>query len=141
MSSVELVAALRLLNLIGANATSAAEYTDPEIKGAFKQEALLHHPDKGGSADRFVALGKARDYLLDRNAKLLEGKPVDGLDNLQDEPEVSRPVFEPRTFPGKINLKEYIRNGGDPRLISSLFLPRICFGERSILLLRTLAGK
>jgi hypothetical protein len=44
--------------------TSAA--TPDEVKRAFRKKALVHHPDRGGSADDFMASKRAYDSIVKR---------------------------------------------------------------------------
>ncbi|RIV39192.1 J domain-containing protein [Micromonospora radicis] len=42
-----------------------ADATETQILRAFRRAALVHHPDRGGDADRFRLLYRARETLLD----------------------------------------------------------------------------
>jgi len=48
-----------LYGILGVQKGASAE----EIKRAYRKEALTHHPDRGGSKERFQALGEAYDIL------------------------------------------------------------------------------
>jgi DnaJ family protein A protein 2 len=43
--------------------------TDAEIKKAFRKQAMIHHPDKGGEPEKFKDLNKAYDTLQDKVKK------------------------------------------------------------------------
>jgi WD40 repeat protein len=43
-------------------------YTSKDVEKCFRQQALRHHPDKGGDASHFQLLHQAKDMLLDHNA-------------------------------------------------------------------------
>ncbi len=43
-----------------------SDATADEVKRAFRQKALLHHPDRGGAADDFMATKRAYDSLRKR---------------------------------------------------------------------------
>jgi curved DNA-binding protein CbpA len=43
----------------------ATEATEAEISRAFRRQAFVHHPDRGGDADAFRDLYRARETLLD----------------------------------------------------------------------------
>lgn len=48
--------------------------TDTEITAAFRRQAAVHHPDRGGDPDRFAALVAARDELLNARGEGLGGE-------------------------------------------------------------------
>lgn len=48
---------------INANASEA------DIKSAFRKKALVHHPDKGGDAEKFKEVNEAFSVLNDRSLK------------------------------------------------------------------------
>ena len=50
-----------LYEILGVQKGASAD----EIKRAYRKEALTHHPDRGGSKERFQALGEAYDVLSD----------------------------------------------------------------------------
>jgi len=45
--------------------------TEREIKKAFKKAALKHHPDRGGDAEKFKEVEKAKEILLDPKKRKL----------------------------------------------------------------------
>jgi len=47
----------------------AADASVAQIRAAFRQRALVTHPDHGGDAEAFRALGRARDEALARRAR------------------------------------------------------------------------
>jgi len=47
----------------------AANSTLDEIKAAFRKKALEHHPDRGGSAETFIALKRAYDSIVKRRVR------------------------------------------------------------------------
>jgi hypothetical protein len=59
-------AAFKLLGL------SELAATADDVKRAFKAQALLHHPDRGGDVKKFHAASAARDYCL----AVLKGSPT-----------------------------------------------------------------
>ena len=46
--------------------------TDDEIKNAYKQLVVLHHPDKGGNIDKFKSIQKAYENLTFKNSEFNE---------------------------------------------------------------------
>jgi len=48
--------------------------TDREIKKAFKKAALKHHPDRGGDAEKFKEVEKAKQILTDPHKRKLYDK-------------------------------------------------------------------
>lgn len=54
-----------LYGILGVQKGASAE----EIKKAYRKEALTHHPDRGGSKEKFQALGEAYDVLSDDNKR------------------------------------------------------------------------
>ncbi len=40
-----------------------------DVKAAFRKQALEHHPDRGGSADAFIALKRAYDAVVGRRRR------------------------------------------------------------------------
>jgi hypothetical protein len=51
--------------LLGVPKTASLE----EVKAAFRKKALEHHPDHGGAADAFIALKRAYDGIVKRQAR------------------------------------------------------------------------
>ncbi|WP_433533248.1 DnaJ domain-containing protein [Micromonospora sp. CA-263727] len=47
----------------------SSDATEAEILRAFRREALVHHPDRGGDADAFRLLYRAREALLDADRR------------------------------------------------------------------------
>ena len=45
--------------------------TEVEIKKAFRKQAMVHHPDRGGNADTFKELNKAYEVLSDAKKRAL----------------------------------------------------------------------
>jgi len=39
--------------------------TEAEIKGAYRRLAMLHHPDRGGSAQKFIELTAAYEFCVE----------------------------------------------------------------------------
>lgn len=59
------------IGLLGLEPFVGADYTDyktKDVEKCFRQQALRHHPDKGGDASHFQLLQRAKDMLLKRNA-------------------------------------------------------------------------
>jgi WD40 repeat protein len=44
------------------------DYTSKDVEKCFRQQALRHHPDKGGDASHFQLLHQAKNMLLELNA-------------------------------------------------------------------------
>jgi len=66
MDLYEAIGLLGLESLIGEDYT---DYTSKDVEKCFRQQALRHHPDKGGDASYFQLLHRAKDMLLEhRNA-------------------------------------------------------------------------
>jgi len=40
-----------------------------DVKAAFRKKALDHHPDRGGTADAFMAIKRAYDAIVKRRAR------------------------------------------------------------------------
>jgi hypothetical protein len=43
--------------------------TIDDVKAAFRKKALEHHPDRGGTADAFMAIKRAYDAIVKRRAR------------------------------------------------------------------------
>jgi DnaJ-class molecular chaperone len=56
--------------------------TQEEIKKAYRKLALIHHPDKGGSAEKFKEIKKAYEILSDPTTKNLYDIYGESFDNL-----------------------------------------------------------
>lgn len=62
---MDLYEAIRLLGLESfAGADKYNNYSSKDVEKGFRQQALLHHPDKGGDANYFHLLHKAKNLLL-----------------------------------------------------------------------------
>jgi len=59
-----------LYKILGVNKNA----TDREIKKAFKKAALKHHPDRGGDAEKFKEVEKAKQILTDPKKRKLYDK-------------------------------------------------------------------
>jgi len=57
----------KLYNILGVSKNA----TEREIKKAFKKAALKHHPDRGGDAEKFKEVEKAKQILLDPQKRKL----------------------------------------------------------------------
>ena len=67
--------------ILGVSKTSSPD----EIKKAYRKLALTHHPDKGGDAGKFQAVGTAYEVLSDpqkKNQYDNKGKGIPGLDGV-----------------------------------------------------------
>lgn len=53
--------------------TDYDNYTNKDIEKCFRQQALKHHPDKGGDASYFQQLQRAKDILLEHIAENTSG--------------------------------------------------------------------
>ena len=42
------------------------------LKKAYRREAMKHHPDKGGSEEKFAEIGQAYEVLTDKEKKYLK---------------------------------------------------------------------
>lgn len=56
----------------------AISASEDEVKSAFRERALLHHPDKGGDAERFFRVKEAYDTALKVAGKPLRCEECDG---------------------------------------------------------------
>lgn len=51
--------------------------TEDEIRSAYRRLVLEHHPDKGGCAERFQAIGKAYELLRGGSVVTLDGRMLE----------------------------------------------------------------
>lgn len=81
-------------HIIGGDYT---DYTSKDVEKCFRQQALRHHPDKGGDASHFQLLHQAKNMLLEHNA----GNTMGGASNCRtsdaNSTAVSTSLYEHRT--------------------------------------------
>ncbi|OEU06474.1 hypothetical protein FRACYDRAFT_254491 [Fragilariopsis cylindrus CCMP1102] len=65
--AIDLLGLVEAHNIIGGGDYNT-DYTSKDVEKCFRQQALRHHPDKGGDASHFQLLHQAKDMLLDHNA-------------------------------------------------------------------------
>jgi len=65
--------------------------TQHEIKKAYRKQALLHHPDKGGDAEKFKNLTNAYEILKDPEKRNIYDKY--GIEGLKNSPGVPEDIF------------------------------------------------
>lgn len=62
---MDLYEAIGLLGLEALIGEDYSDYTSKDVEKCFRQQALRHHPDKGGDASYFQLLHRAKDMLLE----------------------------------------------------------------------------
>lgn len=98
--------------------------TEEQIKEAFKQKALIHHPDKvpegekAAAAQKFIAAKEARDKLLNRYQNASSARVNHPSDIVTDIP---KGTIDPRdlTFKGRLDLP-----GADQDIPQNVHMPR-----------------
>jgi len=65
---MDLYEAIGLLGLEPIVGSDDNDYSSKDVEKCFRQQALRHHPDKGGDASYFQLLQRAKDLLLDHIA-------------------------------------------------------------------------
>lgn len=89
------------IGLLGLEAhTIGADYTDftsKDVEKCFRQQALRHHPDKGGDASHFQLLHQAKDMLLEYTAGNTMGRASNCRTSDANSTAVSTSLYEHRT--------------------------------------------
>lgn len=82
-----------------------------EVRKAFKQLALKHHPDKGGDSEKFQRINKAVEVLCDAKTRLAYDSLLSktgSLDGLRrsSEPYSYKPVLKSNSNAPKLDIKQ-----------------------------------
>ena len=97
--AIDLLGLVEAHNIIGGG-DYYTDYTSKDVEKCFRQQALRHHPDKGGDASHFQLLHQAKDMLLEHNAGNTMGSSASNCRTTSDDANstaVSTSLYQHRT--------------------------------------------